>query len=33
MFVSWKANNTKGSVTPMIAKNIEFYKERFGDGN
>tara|TARA_R100000805_G_C3586069_1_gene88816 strand:+ start:155 stop:799 length:645 start_codon:yes stop_codon:yes gene_type:complete len=34
MFVSWRANNTKGSVTPMIAKRyLGFYKERFGDGN
>jgi hypothetical protein len=31
MFVCWAVNNTKGSVTPKIAKQyIQFVKERFG---
>lgn len=31
MFVSWKANNAKGNVSPKIAKRyLEFVKERFG---
>ena len=32
MFCSWEANDTKGAVTPLIAKRyLGFYKERFGD--
>ena len=32
MFCSWRANDTKGAVTPLIAKRyLGFYKERFGD--
>jgi hypothetical protein len=31
MFVSWKANNEKGNVSPKIAKKyLQFVKERFG---
>ena len=32
MFCSWKANDMKGSITPLIAKRyLGFYKERFSD--
>ena len=34
MFVSWKANNMKNNISPLVAKRfIGFYKERFGDGD
>ena len=32
MFVSWKANNMKNNISPLVAKRfLGFWKERFGD--